>query len=219
MLPDTRAVFSTITDPIAGNDTLSDAAVELSRLDTVSRELFATASAPLPATPPLVSRDRLDDLTPLRQDMASTAERGIAIERRLGDALTYRLVFARAFPVPALPPTATPDEASALGVELGLSLASTLDALSQLPTDPFFDAHRDRADQLAARYAEWQVEYLTALREGNRETSTGLIAELESSLADLRSRLALPLRTVDAWALDEIDRLESALDGLIDRLG
>lgn len=217
-VPATRDLLGSLTDPATPLETLSDIAVDLSRLDTAARELFAAASASLPATPPFVSRAELDALTPLRSDMAATAERALAIQRRLGDALTYRLVFARAFQLPDLPTAATTDEASTLGVELGLSLAATLDALAQLPTDPFFDAHRQRTEQVATRYAEWQIEYQTALREADVDGAAALARELEGAVQDVQDHLALPLRTIDAWGTDELGRLEVALDRLIDRL-
>ena len=123
VLPTATEVMQSITDPAVTTEGLSNAAVTLSQLDTAARNLFTYASEPLSSTPPLVSREVLDSLTPLRSDMARASQDGLAVERRLGDALTYRLVFGRAFVLPELPVTAAPDEISALGVELGLGFA------------------------------------------------------------------------------------------------
>ena len=142
VVPATQKVMLAITDPAVSIEGLSDAAVTLSQLDSASRNLFTTASEPLASTPPLVSRSPLDALTPLRSDLAAASQDGIAIERRLGDALTYRLVFDKVFAIPELPVSAARDEISALGVELGLDLAATLDAIAALPSDPAFGAHR-----------------------------------------------------------------------------
>lgn len=217
-LPDTQAVMLAITDPTVTVEGLSDAAVTLSQLDTVSRNLFTTASEPLSSTPPLVSRADLDALTPLRTDMANASQEGLAIERRLGDALTYRLVFQKAFPVPELPVTASPDEISAMGVELGLGLAATLDALAALPNDPAFESHRLQAMALAERFAEWQIDYLSALRAVDLSTATALVEELETAVDRVTAGITVSLRTVASWGSTEIDRFGTTLRSLAGQL-
>jgi hypothetical protein len=219
VLPVARNVMIAITDPAVTVEGLSDAAVALSYLDTASRNLFTTASEPLSSTPPLVSRNALDALSPLRSDMANASQEGLAIERRLGDALTYRLVFERAFTIPDLPTTAAPDEISALGVELGLGLATTLDALTALPHDPAFEAHRAQAEALATRYAEWQIEYLSALRTADPAAANVLVNELQVAVGQLTTGIVVPLRAVATWAADEIDRHGTTLTLLTQRLG
>jgi hypothetical protein len=217
VLPAAQEVMLAITDPTVTIDGLADAAVTLSRLDNTARNLFTTASEPLSSTPPLVSRRPLDELTPLRADMANASQDGLAIEQRLGDALTYRLVFDKAFALPELPVTASPDQVSALGVELGLGLAATLDALESLPLDPAFEAHRAQAGILAARYAEWQVLYLGGLRSSDLSTTTALVEELQTAVDELRAGMAVPLRTVASWGSDEIDRFDKTLARLEER--
>jgi hypothetical protein len=219
VLPTANEVMKSITDPAVTTEGLSDAAVTLSQLDTAARNLFTYASEPLSGTPPLVSREALDSLTPLRSDMANASQDGLAVERRLGDALTYRLVFGRAFVLPELPVTATPDEISALGVELGLGLAGTLDALAALPNDPAFESHRAQAELLAARYAEWQIEYLGALRAGDLTTATELVEELQSSVDRITTGIADPLQTVAVWASKELETFDTTLARLAGNLG
>ena len=218
VLPIASEVMLAITDPAVTTEGLSDAAVTLSRLDTASRNLFTSASEPLAATPPFVSREGLDALTPIRTDMANASQDGLAVERRLGDALTYRLVFERAFVLPDLPIAATPDEISALGVELGLGLAGTLDAIAALPNDPAFEAHRAESERLAGRYAEWQIEYLGALRAGDATTATDLVAELQGAVDRLTTGISRPLETVAAWATEELDRYNTTLARLAGNL-
>jgi len=219
VLPAASEVMLTITDPAVTTEGLSDAAVTLAQLDTASRNLFTYASEPLPSTPPLVSRDALDSLTPVRSDMANASQDGLAVERRLGDALTYRLVFDRAFALPELPVSATPDEISALGVELGLGLAGTLDAIAALPSDPAFESHRAQAEVLANRFAEWQIEYLSALRTGDATQASGLVEELHATVDKVTTGIADPLQTVAAWATGEIDKFETTLARLVGNLG
>jgi len=219
VLPTAREVMLSITDPTVTIEGLSDAAVSLSQLDTASRKLFTNASEPLSNTPPLVSRDPLDALAPLRSDMAVASQDGLAIERRLGDALTYRLVFDRTFALPELPVTASPDEISSLGVELGLGLAGTLDAIAALPNDPAFEAHRAQAEVLATRYSEWQIEYLSALRIRDLTAATVLVEELQTAVERLTAGISVPLQAVAAWATDEIEQYETTLGRLAGSLG
>lgn len=219
VLPAAQEVMLAITDPDVTIVSLSDAAVILSQLDTASRNLFTTASEPLPATPPLVSRSALDALTPLRSDMADASQEGLTIERRLGDALTYRLVFDKTFAIPELPVAANGDQISALGVDLGLDLAATLNSIAALPDDPAFEAHRSRTEGLADRYAEWQVEYLSALRTADPDTATALVQELQGAIDQLTAGVADPLREVAAWGTDELDGFATSLASLTDRLG
>ncbi len=219
VLPTANEVMLAITDPGVTSDGLSDAAVALSQLDTASRNLFTYASEPLASTPPLVSRDALDALTTVRSDMAEASQDGLTIERRLGDALTYRLVFGRAFELPELPVTAAPDEISALGVELGLGLAGTLDAIAALPNDPAFESHRAQAELLASRYAEWQIEYLSALRASDLTSATELVDELQTTVDRVTAGIADPLQTVAEWASAELDKFDTTLTRLTGDLG
>jgi hypothetical protein len=151
--------------------------------------------------------------------MAEASQDGLAVERRLGDALTYRLVFGRAFDLPELPAAASPDEISALGVELGLGLAGTLDALAALPNDPAFESHRAEAQVLAGRYADWQIEYLSALRSGDATTAAELVEELAGSVDRVKTGIVEPLQTVAAWSTIELDKFETTLARLLGDLG
>ena len=218
VLPMAQDVMLAVTDPTVAVESLSDAAVTLARLDTASRQLFTEASEPLSSTPPLVSRAALDALTPLRTDMANASQDGLAIERRLGDALTYRLVFEKAFEIPDLPVTASSDEISTLGIELGLGLAATLDALTVLPNDPAFDLHRSQAAALADRFAEWQIDYLSALRIADSARAAILVEELQAAVDEARTGIANPLRAVESWATTEIERFETTLSLLAGQL-
>ena len=218
VVPAAERVMAAITDPAVTTEGLSDAAVTLSELDTASRALFTVASEPLSSTPPLVSRVELDSLTPIRSDMANASQDGLAIERRLGDALTYRLVFAKTFSIPELPSTASPDEISTLGVELGLGLAATVDALQALPNDPAFEQHRLAAETLAERFAAWQVEYLSALRASDVAAAGQLSEELEAGIEAIHAGIDQPLATVAGWATEEISEFGATIAAIENRL-
>ena len=131
-LPEARSTVDIVTDSAATTAQLSDAAVSLSKLDANSRTLFEVAAEPLPSMLPLVSRSSLEALTPTRRSMATASEIGLTLERRLGDALSYRLAFAKAFRLPRLVTSASSDEISALGVALGLGRSSISTPFAQV---------------------------------------------------------------------------------------
>ena len=63
---------------------------------------------------------------------------------------------------------------------------------------------------LAARYAEWQIEYLSALRAGDLTTATDLVEELQGAVDRIATGLADPLLTVATWASEELEHRHDA---------
>jgi len=214
VIPDTEQAISAIADPASDSNDLSGASVTLSAFNDRARTLFDTAAEPLPAMPPLVSRSELDALSPVRESMANAAEIGLTLERRLGDALSYRLLYAKAFQLPDLPATALQDQISQLGVALGLAVTSTDDAIAGLPDEPFLSEHKIEALQLARRLDDWQIEYLEALRTGDAATAQTLIAEISQRVATLNAAIGAPLTAIEDWATTQIQTLEAQLSAL-----
>jgi hypothetical protein len=216
-VPDIEDTISVITDPTTDTATLSDAAVSLSAFNDGARNLFDAAAEPLPSMPPFVSRTQLDALTPLRQSMANAAEIGLTLERRLGDTLSYRLLLAKTFQLPALPTTATQDQLTQLGVTLGLAVTSTKDAIGNLPDEPFLSDHKSAAFQLAQRLDDWQVEYLDALRTGDTATAETLVQEITQRIDALNAGIDAPLAAIGEWARTQLDTLQRQLTTATDQ--
>jgi len=216
LFPEIEETVSAITDPRADTATLSDAAVSLSAFNDGARSLFDAAAEPLPSMPPLVSRARLDALTPVRQSMANAAEIGLTLERRLGDTLSYRLLWTKTFHLPTLPTTATQDQLTQLGVALGLAVTSTKDAIGNLPDEPFLSDHKIAAFQLAQRLDDWQVEYLDALRTGDSATALSLVHEITERIDALNASLSAPLAAIGEWARTQLDTLQTQLAATTD---
>lgn len=214
LLPELRQAADLITDPAIDVTGLADGTVMLSRLDAQARHVFDVAAKPLPPTPPLVPRSELDALTPTRRTMNTASQIGLTVERRLADALTYRLLIARAFALPPLPTTVDTNQLTALGVDIGLAVSNSADMLSELPTDPFFAAHRQETLQLVRRLDTWQVEYLEALRTGDDADAERLVGEIEQRIGAVRRDLASPLVTLRDWTTVQIDTLGRTLDAL-----
>jgi len=217
-LPETRQTIGIITDTNADTAQLADAAVSLSKLDETARRLFEVAADPLPSMLPLVSRSSLEALTPTRRAMATTSEIGLTLERRLGDALSYRLVFGKAFQLPPLVTTASQQEIATLGVALGLAVTDTQEAIRELPEEPFFTNHLVASQQLALRLDDWQVEYLDALRTGDETTAGRLIQEIQQRIAAVDAGIEAPLSTLNDWAETQLATLQIQLDKISGRL-
>ncbi|GBD85131.1 hypothetical protein BMS3Abin02_01531 [bacterium BMS3Abin02] len=218
-LPETRQTVATVTDIDAGTTQLADAAVSLSKLDESARRLFEVAADPLPSVLPLISRSPLEALTPARRAMGTASEIGLTLERRLGDALSYRLVFGRAFRLPPLVTTASQQEIATLGVSLGLAVTDTQEAVEKLPGEPFFANHLLASQQLALRLDNWQVEYLDALRKGDETTASLLIQEIQQKVAALDAGVEAPLATLNNWAETQLSTLQIQLDTISGQLG
>jgi hypothetical protein len=211
-LPNAHQTVAVITDPASQTAALSDAAVSLSSFDSPARALFEVAAEPLPTVLPLVSRTPLDALTPVRRSMATASEIGLSVERRLGDALSYRLVLEKAFQLPQLPTAATQQQIATLGVSLGLAVTTTSESVTQLPDEPFLAEHLAGATQLSLRLDDWQVEYLDALRQGDQEQAAALVQEIDQRIAALQAGLASPLAAMHDWAETQLNTLEGQLD-------
>jgi len=211
LFPDIEHAITVIADPATDTATLSDAAVTLSAFNDGARTLFDAAAEPLPSMPPLVSRAQLDALTPVRQSMASAAEIGLTLERRLGDTLSYRLLFERTFQLPTLPTTATQDQLTQLGVALGMTVTSTKDAIGNLPDEPFLSDHKIAAFQLAQRLDDWQVEYLEALRTGDSASADSLAQEITQRIDALDAGIDAPLAAIGEWAHTQLATLQTQL--------
>ncbi|NIA25656.1 MAG: hypothetical protein GWP04_08800 [Gammaproteobacteria bacterium] len=217
-LPEARQTIGIVTDIDADTAQLADAAVSLSKLDETARRLFEVAADPLPSMLPLISRSSLEALTPTRRAMATASEIGLTLERRLGDALSYRLVFRKAFRLPPLVTTASQQEIATLGVALGLAVTDTQEAVQQLPKEPFFANHLLASQQLALRLDDWQVEYLDALRTGDEATAGQLIQEIRQRIAALDAGIEAPLSTLNDWAETQLGTLQIQLDKISGQL-
>lgn len=210
-IPATREAARAVTEPDSDPANLAAAAVALSDLDDAARTAFTTVAEPLPDTPLLVPRDELEALNPQRTSIATAADLTLTVERRLGDALNYRLLFARMFALPELPVAATPDEITDLGVTLGLAITDSATLADQLPDEPFLADHLASTKALVRRLDDWQGEYLEALRRSDADTARLLIDEYHTRISELEQGLIAPLHALGEWAATQLDTLDSTL--------
>jgi hypothetical protein len=205
-----------ITDPDASPDELAEAAAVLADHDAAGRKEPDLAATAPPSNGLLGVSD--PTIEPIRANLRTVSERAIALERRLGEILTYRLLFDRAFRFPTLPAGTSPGNIPAIGVELSLVIADTADAIGQLPADDLFGDHRAAAEELVAGLDGWQVSYLAALRNRDLNEAARLIDGLESEVVSLRESLTEPLDGASDWTSQELAYIGAALDRIDDLL-
>tara|TARA_Y100000590_G_scaffold142407_1_gene163403 strand:- start:10 stop:783 length:774 start_codon:yes stop_codon:yes gene_type:complete len=185
------------TEPETTSIELFDLVAQLSRLDATSSALIDRASRPLPDTLPLLPKDPLEKLEPTRSQMLQLGSIGQLIVRRLADTISYRTRLDDILVYPTLPARADPNQISAVETQLANTLASSVEALSELPLDPAFDVHRSTASEAIQNYDDWRRRYLEILRE-SVDVDIKLIEEPEQLRAALFAQLIPALATMRA---------------------
>lgn len=203
-LPSTQQALADLTDPTASPESVSAVPEAIAALNSMSGRAIAVATTPMPATLPLVPRDGFDSLEPTRETMTILGATGRDVAGRIGIGFTYRTSIEALFGVDGLPVEA-PDEAiTDLSLALAEDLADTGRLIADLPPDARFAAVAEAATVASQRYPTWQLEYLDALRQGDRDQAGALVAEL-----------AAARRTVDSRLHTALSDMRTELDGLI----
>lgn len=207
-LPGTQSVLATATEPDTGRQALTALVPDLIELDVAADEVRMLATEPLPDALPGLPTDPLDDLEPTREAMRRLGAEGTAVSGRIKAAITYRMLLPGILQVPDPPTTATTAEVQELGAGLASALADTTGVLRELPEDPAFATHREAIRAAVDRFAEWQLEYLAALRADDEAEAEALVAEL----AELREGITRSIVPALATLRREVDQAILALD-------
>ena len=203
-LPSTQQALADLTDPTASLDAVSAVPEAIAALNSVSGRAIAVATTPMPATLPLVPRDGFDFLKPTREVMTILGATGRDLAGRIGIGFTYRTSIEALFAIDGLPVDASDDAITDLSFALAEDLADTGRLIADLPQDALFVGVADAATVASQRYPTWQLEYLDALRQGDRERAGVLVAEL-----------AAAGRTVDSRLYTALGDMRTELDGVI----
>ena len=198
-----RDAINVLVDPSSSGVGLNEAAVALTEFDTAAREVASAAN---------LLADQHEGV-----DLASTlliraSDEGTAIERRLGAALTYRLVFDRAFVLPDLPDRADITAAADVSFELSAMVADTQRALDQLPFEPSLEDHRRLAAQALADIEVLSGMYVEALRAQQAGTAARHSATILELADETRTVLAATLPEVGDEISVQVDAFEATLD-------
>ena len=195
-LPTSQVALQNLTDPESSDEAVSSAVLAIGDLNARANLVVGLATTPLPATPPLVPSAPLEALEPTRTSMLIIGAEAEGVSGRLATTFTYRSTVPLLFSTPELPTMAESVEVDALSVGLAESLADTARLIADLSPDPTFATTRELATRASERYATWQLEYLDALREGDTERATALIAELDAARDAIQGSLEVALAEV-----------------------
>ncbi len=211
-IPPTQTALEQLTSPDLDRIQLDQTVPAFTRFRASALALSDTVRKPLPDTPPLLPRDVIDDLAPVRARISLVAGRADVVSGRLGRLVTYRTLLSEAFVLPAdLPLAAEAAEINELSLTLAAMLADSLDATSRLPTDPFLDSHRAEVAETLDWYRTWEVEYLQALRRDSPAVASAMINQARSRAGRLRIGLEPALVSFRDWGQAELAGLGSDL--------
>ena len=172
-------------EPVLENVTtdVAQATSTLISVDTAARDLFDAAA--------LLGDDTEQQV--LRQSAATLAERSLALESSVGDALNYRLVLNPLWKSPGLVGVVDPTSAAA---EVAGWQTQLIDMVESLPTSTELSVHVEQVRGFVEGLEAWRVRYLDALSLGDLTTAEAAVADLDGQLAllaqsgeDILSRL------------------------------
>ena len=172
-------------EPVLENVTtdVAQATSTLISVDTAARDLFDAAA--------LLGDDTEQQV--LRQSAATLAERSLALESSVGDALNYRLVLNPLWKSPDLVGVVDPTSAAA---EVAGWQTQLFDMVESLPTSTELSVHVEQVRGFVEGLEAWRVRYLDALSLGELTTAEAAVADLDGQLAllaqsgeDILSRL------------------------------
>jgi hypothetical protein len=217
-LPTGQLALDTITDPSSTPGELLATIPMISQLDSASHALSVAAAEPLPTQLPFFPVQEITDLEALQDTAQINAAQGSDIARNIGHSYVYRTTIPLLLTTGDLPVSADVQTINALSVMLASSLVDDSSALSDLPAAEATADLKDLAHASVERFAIWQDEYLTALAEGDEETATVLISELDDLRSDLTTELNAALATMRVEIDVQIVELATDLDDYLVKL-
>jgi hypothetical protein len=192
-LPETQAAVVGLADPESTDSEITSVIPATADLQGHANGVSTMAAEPLPSTLPLISRTSFEALEPTRSSMVVLGRAGEDVAARIGRGYVYRTTVPELFSLPDLPVEADTDTINRLSVDLASVLADTSRLASELPEDPLFVPVKTAATEAAERFAEWQLEYLEALRSDDSEAATTLLSELADARDTIEHTTALAL--------------------------
>lgn len=210
--------LATVTEPTAGSPDLGTISLGLSSVADSSARLLDIANEPAPSPLPLSATEPFDDLDEFRVGLEPHAAEATALRSEVAEIAEYRLALSDVLDVGELPLTA--DSATINDQVTGLAqvLAASVAALNEMAVDGPFAAHRVLVDLEVNAFAQWQDDYLSALRSGDPEATGVLVEQLRLAREAIGVELVTPLaalRTdIDNRILDLADRLSRAISSV-----
>ena len=211
-LPDTQASLATATEPTVDVADLSGLATQLTVLTARASAVETASQADLPSAPPFTSSQPIDDLEPIQQRVAPLGSVAQTIQRRIANLVDYRTLIDAFLAIPELPNVADPAKQAELRVILASAQADSASILGNLPGDESLAPHTDLARGINEAFADWQLDYLEALRNEDGTAAALLIAGLKDDLQRLDSELVTPLAQIRRQTDTDLIDLAQAID-------
>ncbi len=210
-----QSALAIATEPTSDTPDLGTLGLGLSSVSDSAARLLDIANRTVPSPLPLSPKDAFSDLDAFRQGLEPMAAEATSLRSEVAEIAEYRLALANVLAVDELPLTADSSIIAEMTASLAKALADSVAALNSMPTDGPFADHRTLVDAEIGDFAQWQDDYLTALRndepgkagelvEQLRLSRDGLAAELVGTLATLRA-------DIDARILELADRLARSI--------
>ena len=215
VLPETQAAVLVLADPESTESEITGVIPATANLQGHANGVSTMAAEPLPSTLPFVSRSSFEALEPTRSSMVVLGRSGEDVAARIGRGYVYRTTVPELFTMPDLPVEADTGTINQLSVDLASVLADTSRLASELPEDPLFVPVKTAATEAAERFAEWQLDYLEALRSDDPEAATALLSELADARDTIEHANAVALVTLGEEVNAEIVLLAGNIEETI----
>jgi len=203
------------TEPTSQTPDLGTIGLGLSRVADSAARLLDLANEPVPSPLPLSPKDSFLDLDTFRFGLEPMAAEATALRSDVAEIAEYRLALEDVMAVGALPLTADSSIIAEMRATLAKVLAESVAALNSMPTDGPFAEHRMLVDAEIGDFAQWQDDYLTALRTDDPEKAGELVEQLQLSRDGLGTELVATLATlraeIDTRILDLAERLARSI--------
>ncbi|MEK7252692.1 MAG: hypothetical protein AAB198_05530 [Actinomycetota bacterium] len=175
--------------------------------------------ADLPTVIPLLPIGPIEELRPGRSEMLAVADAAETLLLGLGAASTYRDAAASILALPFLPTSAPIELIDPAARAIADMQSATERAYESLDDDPAFAGYRERVAEAIDSLSDWADRYLLALRRGEVEATTVLVAEFQARASLATAELEAAVADVDAAAVATIPAIQARLEEARIRLG
>jgi len=177
------------TEPASGSPDLSSVSIALTGATDSAARLLDVSNDPVPEPLPLTSAEPFEELESIRPRLEPLAAEATSIRDEIGDIAGYRSALLEVIAVAEMPLTADSATITAQTASLARSLADSVAALNSMPGEGPFTEHRALVDEAITRFAQWQDDYLGALRSGDAAAAESLVVELAAARQGLQDAL------------------------------
>lgn len=195
-LAEVQQALALATEPGSESADLGLVATSLAGIADSAAQLLDVANQSVPSPLPLTAQEPFDDLAAAKTGLEPMAAEATAIRGEIADIAKYRLALNRVLAIAEFPITADSATITQQGADLARALADSVAALTSMPTAGPFEGHRRLVETAITNFAQWQDDYISALRSGDAALTEGLIAELRDNRQTLMNQVVAPLASL-----------------------